>query len=354
MPYTLGGRTPYTDGEFSMLGIPFFDINTSGSGVVTYDAETDQFITRTDRYDFFSSSGSSMGYVDTNGFNGVGSQLTGFTASQIPVIDINSKTSGTLNNSRLPATLKSNDFRSKNGSADMVFSANESDASNPLILRTNGNLDVSGEITLDKINFNTLSSGDWAKLYTEGTTDDENFEEDGHRLVLELGDDEVDPAEFIIRRHYDSAVLFTVEGDGVVSASGSLNAPIINATIGVIGTLTASTKLLTNLIEAQSGSTITIADAIISPEIRNPIYKSDTHTFYNTAGDSTYATLGSSGLTLGVVNATTLIGAGSAITGLNATNIASGTISHWMLLVMVVSQQNLELPRSLLVLLIMT
>ena len=150
--------------------------------------------------------------------------------------------------------------------------------------------------TFNGVNFNTLGSGDWAKLYTEGT--EENNDNDlEHKLVVELGDD-ADPTNFIIRRYSDSAELFRIDSEqGLVSIIGSIEAPSINLT-GTLraSTLRATTRVETNFIDAYLGSTITFGDTIISPEIRNPIYKSDTHTFYNTGGTTAYMVLDSTGV----------------------------------------------------------
>jgi hypothetical protein len=113
--------------------------------------------------------------------------------------------------------------------------------------------------TFDGINFNTLGSTDWAKLYTEGDEDDDDNDL-GHKLVLELGDD-ADPADFVIRRYNDSAEMLrlvsdsgNLEIDGAVTASVSVSGP----------TLSASTKVQTNLIEARTGSpTITMGDTVV-------------------------------------------------------------------------------------------
>ena len=252
-----------SDGEFLIDGY-IKSVNSS------FSIATDELV-------FRDSALNQLGYIDSNGvMHGIQVNL----GSQLPTIDINNGTTGSLLASRI---------------VDL-------DASK-IATGTINNDRLPTTPTFNGVNFNTLSSGDWAKLYTEGTIDAENFEQNGHRLVLELGDDADFPAEFIIRREYDSEVLFSVSGDGSVSAKEVLNAPIIEGTTGNYATLSASTKVRTNLIEPYSGSTVAIPSSsnFKTNEIRshdtNIYYKTDTHTFSSTNGATTYATLNSSGYT---------------------------------------------------------
>lgn len=291
MPYTLGGRTPYTDGEFSTAGIPLFDINTSGSGVVSYDATTDQFITRLDTHTFYDSSGTALAFVDANGFNGEGSQLTGFTASQIPNLDASKITTGTLVNDRLPATISQTDIYGNTGvfnsvGTSVIYSAgifggspvvpipstlgyasdthtftNFAGSSTYLTIDTNG-------LTLDQINFNTLGSTDYVKIFTRGTEDDDNNNLD-HNLVIELGDDS-DPADFVIERNATGGggsitELLRLDGQsGDLTLTSVIGCAVVSTSVSVITpTITATTKVETDLIEARLGPTITMGDTTI-------------------------------------------------------------------------------------------
>ena len=305
---------------------------------------------------YYNDAGTVIGYINDNGFNGNGSQLTGFTASQIPNISASKITSGTLDNLRLNTdrtfsrlyTLTADEATYIQGDA-LVFmdvlnneiaqidkynglSINKIQALTGDDVAINDNLNVSGVIsgngsgitdlnatniasgtinndrlpttpTFNGINFNTLSSGDWAKLYTEGTVDDENFEDNGHRLVLELGDDEDDPAEFIIRRYLGSEVLFVVEYDGRVTAKDSFNAPILNTPLGQITTLNSTTINVDN-IASKAGTYINIdsGDWLVVNKIKahtdQLYYNADTHTFNSTTGSSNYATINSTNFTI--------------------------------------------------------
>ena len=211
-----------TDGEFLMDGY-------IKSANASFSIATDELV-------FRDSALNQLGYIDSNGvLHGIQVDL----GDQLPVVNINNGTTGTL-------------------LADRIVDLDASKIATGTI--NNDRLPTTP--TFNGVNFNTLSSGDWAKLFTEGTTDAENFEQNGHRLVLELGDDEIDPAEFIIRREYDSEVLFSVSGDGLVSASASLNAPTLN-----VDNIKGHTNQLN--------------------------YKADTHTFKSTDGTSPYATISS-------------------------------------------------------------
>ena len=249
-----------TDGEFLMDGY-------IKSANASFSIATDELV-------FRDSALNQLGYIDSQGvLHGIQVDLGG----QLPVIDINNGTTGSLLASRI---------------VDL-------DASK-IATGTINNDRLPTTPTFNGVNFNTLSSGDWAKLYTEGTADDEDYENNGHRLVLELGDDQDDPAEFIIRRYSDSELLFKVEGDGRVSASASLNAPTLNGTIGNVPTLNSTTINVDN-IASKTGSTINIdtGDWLVVDKIKahtNQLnFNGDTHSFKSTGGTSTYATLNSSG-----------------------------------------------------------
>ena len=116
--------------------------------------------------------------------------------------------------------------------------------------------------TFDGINFNTLGSGDWAKLYTEGTDETENNNLQ-HRLVLELGDD-AEPADFVIRRFSDNLEMLKLEAEyGDLEISRAVSATAFNGGTVFGTTFTATTKVETNLIEARTGSTITMGDTTV-------------------------------------------------------------------------------------------
>ena len=310
MPYTLGGRTPYTDGEFSMLGIPFFDINTSGSGVVTYDAETDQFITRTDRYDFFSSSGSSMGYVDTNGFNGVGSQLTGFTASQIPIIDINSKTSGTLAANRianLPASKITsgtlNNARLDNERPFLRLYATASGEATYIQSDAQVFMDTGYNEIAQIDNVNGLSINKIQAKTGNDVTINDNLKVD--KIIPNTGD-RITLGSSALYSPYVNNSTYDIHLGVVRARTGNLNFYADN--FNVFPLAGGASKFSVNgfgVVQADDGSGIEKLNAS-----------------YLFSGTINNARLPST------ISVTTLVGAGSGITGLNADNIALGTINN--------------------------
>ena len=196
--------------------------------------------------------------------------------------------SGTVNNGRLPSTISQTNLYGTSGVFNSVgtsviysggllggspvvpipstlgYASDTHTFTNYAGSSTYATLNSSG-LTIDKINFNTLGSGDWAKLYTEGTEEDYDNSL-GHKLVMELGDDDI-PAFFIIRRYNDSAVLVELDPEAEqLNVNGTLFAT--NITIGAGGTLfaptiRATTKVETNLIDAYSGTTITIGNTTI-------------------------------------------------------------------------------------------
>jgi hypothetical protein len=213
---------------------------------------------------------SSAGSLTITGtYSGNGSDLTSLNAdqlttgtvpiAQIPDLSAAKVTSGTLDTARIPSLASS---KITSGTLDTARIPDLSASKITSGTLDNARLPIAPSFT--QVQFNDLTSSDYAKFFTDGST------ESTHRLLLDLGNDS-DPADFTIRKVVGSTAseLFTVNGEtGNITVGGyvkaSANGFKIDGGSGQDGTWTFSSTTHTfNLV--LSAEKVTATDRISMP-----------------------------------------------------------------------------------------